>query len=212
MASSNQITQWTQQKQVSDAQKKLAAKLKVEGANMLKDIYEAILHLKDFIAKLLDAMPSESESADSTKIVLREDCQPLLYFCQCLERVLLFGYKKKFFRSASLWSFVCDAAAKCLPQCQQLATDFNLIQSIESLNDNGKMRAFLRQSLRSRLIPLYFKLILEQNEVIQLSRCVGCDVMDSMQCLISSHMLSLTVFSDMFTSHAMLHLVVLLRF
>ena len=155
---------------------------------MLKDIYEAILHIKDFIAKLHDTLPAESESENAMKIILREDCKALHHFCQCLERVLLFGYKKKFFRSASLWSFICDATAKCLPQCQQMATDFHLIQSIESLNDDGKMRAFLRQSLRSRLIPLYFKLILEQNEVIQLSHCLrNLWTLVIVLCSISSH-------------------------
>ena len=121
-------------------------------------------------------MPSEnvlitppSTNTNTTKIVLRENCKALNYFCQCIERVLLFGYKKKFFRSSSLWSFICDSTSKCFPLCSQLSTDINLIKSIEVLNENGKTRAFLRQSLRSKAIPLYFKLILQQTDVIQLS-------------------------------------------
>ena len=162
MASKNQISQWNEQQQKEE--KQLIRKLKLEGANMLKDIYESILHIKDYIDKL------SKEIDENTKIILREDCKALNYFCQCIERVLLFGYKKKnfVFRSSSLWSFIYDSTSKSFAICQQLATDINLIKSIEVLNDDGKTRAFLRQSLRSKTIPLYFKLMLQQTDVIQL--------------------------------------------
>ena len=165
MASKAQVNQWNEQQQKE--QKQLERKLKLEGANMLKDIYESILHIKDYIDSLQKAITID----DRNKIVLREDCKALNYFCQCIERILLFGYKKKnfVFRQSSLWSFIYDATSKSFPICQQLATDINLIKSIEVLNDDGKTRAFLRQSLRSKAIPLYFKLMLQQNDIIQLS-------------------------------------------
>ena len=129
---------WDNEQQSHDIQKKLKRKLKTEGANMLKDIYESIQHIKDYInelqkatnkitkknqqTKLSSSMPSEnvlitppSNTNNTTKIVLRENCKALNYFCQCIERVLLFGYKKKFFRSSSLWSFICDSTSKCFP-------------------------------------------------------------------------------------------------
>ena len=184
---SNWTQQWTQsQPEDAEAEQKLLDSMKAVSADMLKETNDAIHDVEDFIKNINASLRERAEmDGDSTlklkekkefKMVLREDCIPLNHLCQCLERVLLFGYKKnlyrpkkKLFRSSSCWSFLSDAISQCKTQCEQLATDFHLIQSIESLNDNGKMRAFLRQSLRSRLIPLYFKLILEQSEIIQFS-------------------------------------------
>eukprot|EP01084_Bolivina_argentea_P261264 441438_1 len=170
MTSKNQISQWSQLQQSSDSSKQLQTQLKLEGANMLKDIYEAILHIKDYCDKLRESITisrKETEISKDIKIVLREDCKPLNYFCQCVERVFLFGYKKKFFRSSSIWSFICDATNKSFHLSEQLQTDINLVKSIDVLNEDGKTKAFLRQALRSKLLPLYFKLILQQHEVIQ---------------------------------------------
>ena len=140
--------------------------LQLGTTNILKDIEQSVIQILEYTQELQNQTTSHK-----SKIVVTEKCNAINYFCQCIERVLLFGFKKKLFRSSllSLWAFISDSTQKCFANSEQLQSDIALIKSINPLNDIGRVRAFLRQSFRSKSIPKYFELISQQTEIIQVS-------------------------------------------
>ena len=94
VATGNQISSWTAQwgsnKEAEDdeAHRIRVDQMKAESSSMLTELNDAIHDICDFIGKVHDELSEESESAKngSLKIVLREDCKPLLHFCQCLDK------------------------------------------------------------------------------------------------------------------------------
>ena len=125
--------------------------IKLEAANMLSECYQSMLNLLDLIKKLQEQLGNNSD------IILRENCHALTYFLMCIERILLFGFKRKYFKNSSLWTFFMSSAIKSYHKCDKLENDIELIKSIETLNDIGKSRAFLRQALRSKMLHRYIR-------------------------------------------------------
>eukprot|EP01084_Bolivina_argentea_P011824 22136_1 len=130
---------WDKKRELTEEEKK-EQKIQLQSAttNALKDINESIVHILDFTKQL-----QNETNLDKSKIVLRENCNTINYFCQCMERLLLFGFKKKMFRP-NIWSFIDESTSKCFDNCAQLESDINLVKSIDILNDIGRLRAFLR--------------------------------------------------------------------
>eukprot|EP01084_Bolivina_argentea_P157906 275135_1 len=130
--------QWDTKPETTDDEKSVQKKqLQLATTNILQDIEESITHILEYTKQL-----QNQTNSNKSKIVLTENCNAINYFCQCIERMLLFGFKKKIFRS-SLWSFISESTAKCFENCQQLESDINLIKSISILNETGRLRAFL---------------------------------------------------------------------